>query len=101
MATPHLCSRWRVAGRRARHPSMPSRSGCCFDFDLHLLLLRMLRLREGNCQHALREVGGDLVTIDTLRQCEGALERAVGTLGHIAILFLLLLLVALLAFERQ
>src|SRR5579859_2968491 len=75
--------------------------GSLFDVDLLLLLLRLRGLRHGNGQHALRQIGSDLVGVNAVWQRERALERAVGTFGHMVVLLLLVLLRSLLALDRQ
>src|SRR5207248_7074894 len=54
-------------------PPLLPRSGR-FDFDFLCWPLGFGSLRQRDRQHPLREIGGDLVTVDTRRQLESALE---------------------------
>src|SRR5262249_19402191 len=89
----------RASGRWSRPPlGNPSTR---FDCDLLHVRLHARQLRHLHRQHALRELGADLVGIDALGQDDRPVERTIATLGEIEALAVLRTLALLLAPDCQ
>ena len=72
-----------------------------FNFDLFYVRLRQSLSRHGHGQHTFFKGGIDLVLIRVLRKGKHPLERAVGALHPVVVLFLLLLFLFLFAADGQ
>ena len=70
-----------VAARRVELPPIEVASGRLFDFDFALSFDRVGLLCSYDFKHAFVKLGFDLALIDSIRQLQGALERAVTPLG--------------------
>src|SRR5690606_5804401 len=93
---------WQATAGRARRSTRPSRRRLRgLDLDALRLLLRLLRLRQIDRQDALAVRRGDLVGIDLRRQLDLAPKVPVCAFAPMDVLFLDLLLLLLLAPDRQ